>query len=250
MKYAFFIDIDGTLTDDRTVPQKNLDAISKARREGHKVFINTGRSLAFIPRFVLELTEHDGVVAGSGAYCRVGDEVILAAKFDPETLKKAGAFLIGRGRKFMFEGQEVILFHNRSIDRPGFFELTDVSELESKYKDVAVEKINISGLIDEEEYEFLSRLMNTVRHPDYAECAPVGCDKGKGLRLVMERIGQGFKSVAIGDSANDIDMIKAADISVAMGNSDQSLKDICDLVTLSNEEGGVGHIINTLTFVN
>ena len=63
----------------------------------------------------------------------------------------------------------------------------------------------------------------------------------------MEHIGCGFRSVAIGDSANDIDMLKAADISVAMGNSDQSLKDMCDFVTLSNDEGGVGEIIGKLT---
>ena len=42
--YAFFLDIDGTIFDSRIVAQEVIDAMARARAEGHKVFINTARA--------------------------------------------------------------------------------------------------------------------------------------------------------------------------------------------------------------
>ena len=42
-KYVF-VDIDGTLLSHHTgIPRSALEAIDIARRNGHKIFINTGR---------------------------------------------------------------------------------------------------------------------------------------------------------------------------------------------------------------
>ena len=49
--------------------------------------------------------------------------------------------------------------------------------------------------------------------------------------------------MACGDSENDLDILKAAGLSVAMENADHSVKDICDYVTSSCNEDGVGHAI-------
>ena len=49
--------------------------------------------------------------------------------------------------------------------------------------------------------------------------------------------------MACGDSPNDGAMIKAAGIGVAMGNADESIKDIADFVTLSNTEDGVAYAV-------
>ena len=49
--------------------------------------------------------------------------------------------------------------------------------------------------------------------------------------------------MAIGDSNNDLDMIKYAGFGVAMGNAFESVKAIADAVTASNEESGVAEAI-------
>lgn len=50
--------------------------------------------------------------------------------------------------------------------------------------------------------------------------------------------------MAFGDSGNDLDMIEYAKIGVAVDNADSFVKEKADIVTKSNEEGGVAHIIN------
>ncbi|MDO7907275.1 Cof-type HAD-IIB family hydrolase [Paenibacillus sp. JX-17] len=52
--------------------------------------------------------------------------------------------------------------------------------------------------------------------------------------------------MAIGDSYNDISMMRIAGRSIAMGNAHQQIKDVCDMVTLTNQENGVAHAIRQL----
>ena len=52
--------------------------------------------------------------------------------------------------------------------------------------------------------------------------------------------------VAMGDSLNDIAMIRAAGLGVAMGNAQDEVKQAADLTTLSNDQDGVAHIIRTV----
>jgi hydroxymethylpyrimidine pyrophosphatase-like HAD family hydrolase len=49
--------------------------------------------------------------------------------------------------------------------------------------------------------------------------------------------------LAIGDSYNDVDMLRYAALGVAMGNAPQEIKDIADVVTSTNEEDGVAEAI-------
>ena len=76
MKYAFFIDIDGTLMFEGRLPKENIDAIAKARKNGHYVFINTGRSFAAIQPVVKESIQFDGFVTALGSYITVGNKFV------------------------------------------------------------------------------------------------------------------------------------------------------------------------------
>ena len=55
-------------------------------------------------------------------------------------------------------------------------------------------------------------------------------------------------TMAVGDSENDLDIVKAAGIGVAMGNAQQFLKDSADFISLSNEEDGVAYAIERFCF--
>ena len=52
--------------------------------------------------------------------------------------------------------------------------------------------------------------------------------------------------MAFGDAENDIEMIKEAGIGVAMGNAMDSVKKVADVVTSSNDENGIGQVIDDL----
>ena len=73
---------------------------------------------------------------------------------------------------------------------------------------------------------------------------PLGVDKGRGIRRLGELYQIEPKNImAIGDSQNDLDMLKAAGFSVAMANAGQEVKDAADYVTLSNDEDGVAAVV-------
>ena len=67
---------------------------------------------------------------------------------------------------------------------------------------------------------------------------------GKQLGIQREQI------MACGDSSNDLDMIKAVGIGVAMGNADKEIKAIADFITKTNEEDGVAYAIYKLCGIN
>lgn len=56
--------------------------------------------------------------------------------------------------------------------------------------------------------------------------------------------------LTIGDSDNDISMIKLAGIGIAMGNAKQYIKNIANDVTLNNYEDGVAHAIEKYIIYN
>ena len=52
--------------------------------------------------------------------------------------------------------------------------------------------------------------------------------------------------MALGDANNDLEMLRFAGYSVAMGNGNAAVKEIADFTTLTNDEDGVAHAIHKL----
>ena len=53
-----------------------------------------------------------------------------------------------------------------------------------------------------------------------------------------------------GDGTNDIEMIKFAGVGVAMGNADDSLKEIADYITESVDEDGIWKALTALKVID
>ena len=102
MKYAVFTDLDDTFFYRGVTPQKNLEAVKRARENGHFVFINTGRSTGIIPEELLE-NVFDGIVASVGGEVYIGKETVVKEVFSSEdVLHFAEEFLL-ENRVFVFE---------------------------------------------------------------------------------------------------------------------------------------------------
>ena len=75
----------------------------------------------------------------------------------------------------------------------------------------------------------------------------MGIDKAPALLSIAGRYD--FKTdniISFGDSHNDISMLEVSGIGVAMANADDDVKAVADIVTLSNNNDGVAHIIEQL----
>lgn len=74
----------------------------------------------------------------------------------------------------------------------------------------------------------------------YLEIIPATVGKGEGLRRACAARGISLdETMAFGDSENDISMLKAAGLGVAMGNATEDVKAAADYVTLSNNDNGI-----------
>ena len=72
-----FFDIDGTLMGaSRKVTEKNVEAIHELRKNGHKVFLCTGRSPASIDQSLIDIG-FDGVVASAGSLVLINNEYVF-----------------------------------------------------------------------------------------------------------------------------------------------------------------------------
>ena len=70
--------------------------------------------------------------------------------------------------------------------------------------------------------------------------------KGKSLAFIADYLHISLDdTMAIGDNYNDVSMFEHAYHSVAMGNSNDDIKNLCRYTTLTNLESGVGHAIKT-----
>ena len=70
------------------------------------------------------------------------------------------------------------------------------------------------------------------------------CNKGDAVMNLGRILGlRQDQIMACGDGNNDLTMIKAAGLGVAMGNAEDCVKEVADYITKSNDEEGVAYAI-------
>lgn len=80
-----------------------------------------------------------------------------------------------------------------------------------------------------------------------AQIMPAGVSKATGLAVIAAHYGLDWSAfVAFGDDTNDMEMIQAAAVGVAMDNAIPQLKAVADRVTRSNNEDGVALVVEEL----
>lgn len=247
-----FFDIDGTLvdTEDHSIPQSAVEAIRLARQRGHLAYINSGRPYMGIdPR--VKAIGFDGYSCGCGLYIRVGDRVLQHRKLD----KAAQLAVVDMVRRYdlqvMYEGTEHAYFDETRPVAP------HLTAEKAYYSSMG---LDTDGAPDAPEAEFDKFVVWTHEGADEAgfrrevsqwfqvidregtmlEMVPHGCSKGAAMERLMVCHGLTRKDcIAIGDGVNDLPMLEAAGLSIAMGNSDPRILDRVDYVTDDLRKDGI-----------
>lgn len=256
--YAVFLDIDGTLIDRGRLPQENVRAIARAQAAGHKVFLNTGRSYSFIPHAKLASISFDGICAGCGSDIRVGDEVLYSEIVDHAFIKRVCEYYLESGRTLFLEGEDACFWVNAKNSEKAYdmlrlsnspcYEITDVAQLSGEFSYPRISKLSYWGTdITERELEMWREGLRVIVHPTYVESVIYGCDKARAMERMLSRFQIPREhSIAMGDSANDHEMLKYAGISVAVGNATESTKQICSYISSNASDAGVAAAIYEL----
>lgn len=245
-KYAIFLDFDSTLSQHNTISEENCRVLRKVQELGHYIFINTGRNYQGIAPVASKYHSFSGYVSGLGSYITLGDEVLYEKFFDFETVETAVRKLLGKEYVAIATTVDRGYIMNPKKEQLEFFtQIPSLEFLRENCRNDKFQKIESENTVwTEEEVEFWHSLGTTFFHQGYTECCPVGCSKSKAIEIVAKKLGIKMENtIAMGDSANDIDMLAAAGIGVVMGNAPDFMKENADFVTKSCTEHGVAHAL-------
>lgn len=264
-KKALFLDLDGTLLDDqKNVPEANSVALKKMLDAGHSAVIATGRPLssAVILAEELKLTDPGCyLIAYNGGilYDTARKKEIFRSTLPLEYVRKTFDEANRRGIHIQTYGKTKVLVEPRCDDEA-------IRIYCSKIR-VEYEVIPHIDLLKEEPVKMLiidfhdpapleefrqwvatwgeAEIDTFFSCDEYVEIVRKGLNKGNALRKMAEILGVSVENtIAAGDAANDIDMLKAAGIGCAMANATEEVKKSADYITtLNNNRGGVAEII-------
>ena len=253
-KFAVFIDIDGTLTDNSGVNPKNSEIIQKARDLGHLVFVNTGRAKSWISSELLGGIEFDGIISGMGSLIEIGDRTIFEKLINRDFVYEAAKHFWTTENCFFISGKEkgFILNPIPYFSKWKFTDIESPEDFNGKYKNEKIQKLEMFGKnITDDDKRFFEKELDVYDHGGYIECAPRGCTKSDAIKTVLDYLGiKKENSIGIGDSVNDIGMLKNVGTAVAVGNAIDSVKEIADFISKSCADGGVAYAIEELLLKN
>ena len=256
------LDIDGTLTNSKKeITPATKQAILDLMNRGHKCMLASGRPTPGMRKVAeeLEFDKYGGyLLSYNGAKIIKCDtkeiiyQQILPKQFIPGVYDFAVNFRCG----LITYDDEKIISGNR-LDR--------IVALESRINNLPIKEVdNFPEYLD---FDVNKCLMTAPQHlapyyedmlkdyygehisiyrsePFFIEIMPKGVDKAASLEKMLPILGISRENcIACGDGFNDITMIQFAGIGVAMANAQQKVKDVADVITLSNDEDGLVPII-------
>jgi hydroxymethylpyrimidine pyrophosphatase-like HAD family hydrolase len=245
---AVFLDVDGTLITHGGGPfREDLDQIEEAVKQGHYVFLNTGRALSNIPHFFRAYPYLSGICAGTGTHILLAGKTIYHNWIKDDLLAEICSWYFNSSRCCIFEGENNCYSINkvsrsRTADPP--IPITGTHDILSLCPGELITKLTIDGLATEDEKKLLGGSFQVTDFSDYSEAIIKGENKAKAMEVIINKLGiKREDTIAVGDSDNDMDMIRYAGLGVAMGNACDKLKHAAGTVTGNCGSGGVGEAI-------
>ena len=254
---AICVDLDGTLLDNSAhLSAENSAAISELSSSSVLVVPTTGRTFGEIPNDVRSHPDVRYLIYSNGAVIldkTTGEQTSVL--IDEETYSKAMSILnkYKTMTSFHYQGQAYTDPHRLSkLDdyrvTPYFkshFIKTSIflDDHQSFFAEPRrVEMIVAFFAYDDEMQSCIKELSDLglyVTSSEYSniEILAMGAQKGDGLCRLAQKVGCGVDSImAVGDSRNDISLLKVAGVSLAMENAHEDLKPYADAIACKNTE--------------
>ncbi|MGL6104828.1 sugar-phosphatase [Romboutsia sp.] len=258
------LDIDGTLLNsEKKITPHVFNSIQEAKQQGAKVVLSTGRPLPGVTPLLEELNltdDGDYVICFNGAVVQEvkTNKVISNIEMCHDDFKIINELTKKLNTHVHINTPENLIIpeatpHKYTIHEAKLNGIDIVSMDENEINDdVTFCKIMI---IDEPEKleevitnipkELYEKYTIVRSAPFFLEFLNKSANKGNALTALCETIDIPIeKTIAVGDEENDQHMIKMAGLGVAMGNARQSIKDIADYITETNNDHGVAHVID------
>jgi Cof subfamily protein (haloacid dehalogenase superfamily) len=256
------LDVDGTLLDPRQrITPATAAAVERARSAGLHVLLASGRSANAMLDPLAALGLDGPAIAFNGAltFRLVDGAVDVLAETPLGRAAAAQAYALARARDvevgwFTRDGWRV------AARGPGIAEeqaLTDEPPLvDTALPDGAPAPLKLMCIAPDIDgtpalHALRERLPPGVSgqfsHPRYLELTAPGVDKARGLEVACATLGLApGELAAIGDAENDIAMLRAVGVAIAMGNATPAVIAAADRVTNTNARDGAATAIDAL----
>lgn len=262
MKYKLIVsDLDGTaLRSDRTASPRLIDAIKRYRAAGGNFIISTGRMyesivnnahLLGLDGINLPICALDGGLIKESMTGRVialhtmPYEQTAAFASDCERL---GCYyqIYTENQLYVAEENDI----NRHYCEVSKISMKAVGRLSDyiKHNKTACVKVLVADKKADSYLDYFKDRYQNIRFflswASYLDGAALEAGKGNALITLARHLGVDMsRTVAIGDSMNDISMIQTAALGIAVANADDRLKCNANMFAPSNDEDGVAYIL-------
>jgi Cof subfamily protein (haloacid dehalogenase superfamily) len=262
------VDLDGTLLNSvKKISEENKKAIRRVIEKGVKVVICSGRVYKGARVFARDLNLDGLLISCNGAVIKDlrTDELLYSNLLRKEDCykvidccRKENTYFHAYIGNDMFTEypqcpSDTYWMGNNELpekDRVKINIIDDFKRIVSESQTPVTKIVVIS-----KNPELLLKLRNKVcristidvmsSQDDNFEIVNKGVNKGTALKFLSEKLKiPRTEIVAIGDNENDYAMLKFAGLSIAMRNAQDSIKEIADYITMSNDENGVAEAIN------
>ena len=272
-KYVF-LDIDGTLVGyDSKIPASALEALTKAKANGHKIIISSGRAYCMIYKELLSAIQFDGIISSGGACVMVDGKVIYESFINDENLAFVIDYFRANGITYLLMSKDDIYAepvfnkyvlpgmikagYNKDLVEQAYgtnIEVEDVKTVKCgnkiAYFTSPFKPDQIASDLDGRFYVVDFSVGKTEEKNFFGEMNNGGVNKASGIDEYLRYVGGSIEdTIAIGDSANDLEMLEHAAISVAMGNGTDAAKAVADFVTTAVDKDGIYNAFQKLGLI-
>lgn len=261
------LDLDGTtLNNDRVISERNRKALQQASEMGVNIVIATGRPFSALPEDVFEIPAIRYVLTSNGASITdlKEDKTFYKNCLSPLAVEKSVELL--RQHDYVVE---CFVKGIAYIDRPYFEEVKrtgssirnidyilktrnpvdSIYDFMLEHRD-EIENININFEDISEKPAMKEKLLTlpettiTSSFNHNLEIGGATTSKAEALSQMGKLLGiRQVEMMAIGDSPNDMAMMLASGMPVAVGNAEEEVKAIAKYVAPSNHEDGVADAV-------
>lgn len=264
LKYRLVaIDLDDTLlNNDLEISPRTKADIIRARQMGVQVTIATGRMFRSALPYAEQLGLDIPLITYQGALVKNSSsgEVLYHRPVPPELVRPVAERVRSFGYHLQMYFEDRLCMEKLTPEGQNYVDLagvevTLVSDLlrscpePTKILISNYDETRLDQLAEILEAEFGGRLYITKSKPYYLELLHPDATKGKALQMLANHRGIPREAViAIGDSFNDLEMIRYAGVGAVMGNAREEIKAVADYVTCSNEDDGVAEVLEKYIF--
>lgn len=268
MQYQLIaFDMDGTLLDsNKTILPSSLTAISDAVKAGKTVILSTGRCLPELREYLPQLSEvrYLNCVSGALVLDQKTNTAIYSRSLAPAVCSQilrivkhqdVMVHLLGETTSIIQRSHCQNMAHFGMGQYQGLFERNaeQWEDLFAQYHEnpFPVAKLNLYFTDPESRQCIEQQILDehipvTMVHAEATslEISAKGVSKAAGLRELCSHLNIPIaETIAVGDAPNDLEILKAAGLSIAMGNSRQEILDLADVVVSDCDHDGCAEAI-------